>query len=253
MKLAKIKQNGEIFWAADVENNFYKLQETPYHEIAVTNEIVNGEFKYLPPCDPSKIIGLAYNYKSLVGKNDGFDEPLVFLKGLNALVGHKDNVLYPTFATKVWIEVELAVVIKDIAKNITVKDVADVILGYTIGNDITTGNIHNRDHHLARSKSLDTFCPVGPYLWTDIDPTHLEIKSMINDQVTQEGNTADMILNAFECVACASQYFTLLPGDIILTGTTANAMNSIVIPGDRVELTIENFESLNNNIVEDMK
>ena len=126
---------------------------------------------------------------------------------------------------------------------------ADYILGYTCGNDLTSVNIHDRDHHLARSKALDQFCPLGPTLVTDLDTSNLEISSFINGERTQHNYTGDRILNDFETIAMVSNYITLNPGDVILTGTPVGAMESVVKPGDTMDIDIEGIGRLSNRIV----
>lgn len=251
MKLSKVLLQNEGCWVAHLDGKIYRIEGAPYEKIDVTQRECTACMEYLPPCDPTKIIAVAYNYKSLVGERSEYDEPLVFLKGVNSLLPHKKNIVLPHYVEKAWIEIELCVVMRKEGKNISVDEAKDYILGYTIGNDVTALNIYGRDWHLARSKSLDTFCPVGPCIITDIEPYNLDLTSYINNHIAQHGNTNDMILNPVECVSLASKYFTLCTGDIILTGTPANAMNSLIIHGDQVHMQIENIDSLINYVEEE--
>ena len=130
----------------------------------------------------------------------------------------------------------------------SVEDADEYILGYTCGNDITAENILGRDWHLARAKGLDTFCPLGPYLIKNIDTSDLRISSYINGKMTQDSRTSDRVLNDRESVALVSKYFTLIPGDIILTGTPEGATEAIVKPGDEVRIEIQNIGTLINKI-----
>jgi len=147
-----------------------------------------------------------------------------------------------------WHEVELAIVIRTQGKNIPIKEAGNYILGYTCGNDITCENILSRDWHLARSKGLDTFCPLGPFLVKNVSTDNLRLRSYINESITQESYTSDRIMNDMEIVSLISKYVTLFPGDVILTGTPAGATDAIISPGDTIKVEIENIGSLINYV-----
>jgi len=208
-----------------------------------------NESSLLPPCEPRTVAALAYNYKDLVGPRDSYDEPLVFIKSPSAVIGSRDAIARPSWVDKVWVEVEVGVVIRTPIFEASYAQAAAAILGYTITNDVTAINVHGRDHHLARSKSLATFCPVGDVLYTDADTTHLALTTSINGRITQQGFTCDRIYDDVEAVMLVSRLMPLVPGDIVLTGTPAGAMESLVQPGDDVELVIEGLGRLKNEIV----
>jgi 2-keto-4-pentenoate hydratase/2-oxohepta-3-ene-1,7-dioic acid hydratase in catechol pathway len=147
------------------------------------------------------------------------------------------------------VEVELALVIGRPVFEASTEEAAHAILGWTIANDVTTSNICGRDHHLARSKSLISFCPLGVILRRGIDTGVLRMTTTINGYRTQDGCTRDRILGDAESVALVSKIMPLFPGDVILTGTPAGAMGSLITPGDRVELEIESIGRLANPIV----
>ncbi len=203
-----------------------------------------GHIRYLAPCTPEKVIGLAYNFKSLVGPRARYDEPLFFLKSPTSLCGQASAIPYPDYARKVWVEVELGVVIKKACSKVSVEEAGDYILGYTIGSDVTAENICGRDWHLARSKALDGFAPAGPYLTMDIETGDLELTTHINGKEFQRGRTSDRIVNDREAVSLISRFVTLKAGDLILTGTPAGALDSIVKPGDVVTHRIEDLGEL---------
>ena len=204
--------------------------------------------RLLPPVTPTKIIGLGYNYKDLVGDKDKYDEPVIFLKPPSALIGHNHSITIDKSMKKVWTEVELCIVIAKTANNVTL-DVADeFIFGFTIGNDVTTSNILNRDHHLARSKGWDTFCPIGPWIETEINTESLKLTNTINGKVFQESNTNMRIYDDKTIVSHLSKMMTLHPGDIIMTGTPKNAENSVISDGDEVKICIENIGELSNKV-----
>lgn len=253
---AKILYGNQAVWCKVIDDKYYPLKSSIFEEkILVSYKPVKfkDEPVFLPPCEARKVIALAYNYKGLVGKKNKYDEPLIFFKSLMGLIGHKAVVSYPPFAKKVWQEVELTVVIKKRCKNVSLKTAAQYVLGYTCGNDITCENILSRDWHLARSKGLDTFCPLGPFLVKGIDPDNLALSSYINGKTTQSSSTADMIISARQSVALVSKYFTLEPGDVILTGTPAGATDAVIRPGDTVTAKIESIGTLINYIKKEKK
>ena len=139
--------------------------------------------------------------------------------------------------------------LKKICKNVSVEEACDYIFGYTIANDITMENILERDHHLVRSKGWDTFCPIGPHIETELDTSDLFLISKINGKVMQESNVNKRILNDSQIVNFISEKMTLYPGDLIITGTPANAESSIINDGDLVELTVENIGTLSNHVI----
>jgi len=249
-KFCKLLHEGETAWYQEIERTYYRLAGEIFDNAPRVdpNPVIMEGPCFLPPFEGQKVIALAYNYKSLVGEESKYDEPLVFFKAPSSVVGHQGTVLYPEFSNNVWIEAELTIVIGKEVKNISVEDADEYILGYTCGNDITAENILGRDWHLARAKGLDTFCPVGPYLVKDIDTSDLRISSYINGKMTQDSRTSDRVLNDRESVALVSKYFTLFPGDIILTGTPKGATEAIVKPGDEVRIEIQNIGTLINKI-----
>lgn len=250
-KYARLEIDGDAFWALIIDNLAYRVIDSIYNQIPMIDHKPLGvnKMKLLAPFEGNKVIGLGYNYKGLVGKKSGFDEPLIFLKSPESVVVHNGYVIYPEYCKKIWIEAELTIVVSKKGKNITLSQADEYILGYTCGNDITAENIHDRDWHLAVSKGLDTFAPVGPYLIQDIDTSDLDILSSINGKTTQKSKTSDRILNDHECIALVSKYFTLNPGDVIMTGTPAGARDAIVQPGDEVVVEIEDIGCLRNYII----
>jgi 2-keto-4-pentenoate hydratase/2-oxohepta-3-ene-1,7-dioic acid hydratase in catechol pathway len=249
-RFCKLFHENKAGWYQEIEGKYYRLTGEIFDNVPGLNPdpVIFKKPRFLPPFEGQKVVGLAYNYKGLVGETDNYDEPLVFFKAVTSLVGHEGSVIYPEFAEKVWQEVELAIVIKSRCKNVSVEDADEYILGYTCGNDITAENILGRDWHLARAKGLDTFCPLGPYLIKNIDTSELRISSYINGKMTQDSRTSDRVLNDRESVTLVSKYFTLFPGDIILTGTPKGATEAIVKPGDEVRIEIQNIGTLINKV-----
>jgi 2-keto-4-pentenoate hydratase/2-oxohepta-3-ene-1,7-dioic acid hydratase in catechol pathway len=206
------------------------------------------EIKYLPPCMPSKIIALGLNYFDHAEefKLKIPEEPLIFLKPPTAVIGHKENIVYPKMTERLDYEAELGVVIKNKVKNIKPKEVYENILGYTCFNDVTARDLQKRDGQWTRSKSFDTFAPLGPYLVTDLEPNNLEIKLRQNGKIKQHSSTSKMIFKIEEIVSFISQIMTLNSGDVIVTGTPSGVGELQV--GDVVEVEIEGIGTLTNYI-----
>jgi len=215
----------------------------------------------LAPAAPTKILALAYNYRDLFADpaartsarephytDPGF-EPLVFLKGPNCLLDPGAPIPFPRGAAEVWVEVEVTAVIGRRARGL--RDAAaarDHVFGVTIGNDVTALNVLGRDWHLARSKGLDGFCPLGPELVRGFDDADRALSTTISGRRTQASTTANRVLDTFEAVALASRLMTLEPGDAVLTGTPGGARQSLIRPGDRVELAIHGLGVLANPV-----
>jgi 2-keto-4-pentenoate hydratase/2-oxohepta-3-ene-1,7-dioic acid hydratase in catechol pathway len=215
----------------------------------------------LAPARPTKILALAYNYRDLFADpaartsarephytDPGF-EPLVFLKGPNCLLDPGAPIVMPRDAAEVWVEVEVAAVIGRRARGL--RDAAAArahVFGVTIGNDVTALNVLGRDWHLARSKSLDGFCPLGPELVRGFDDVDRPLWTEISGRRTQDSTTANRVLDTYEAVALASRLMTLEPGDAVLTGTPGGARQSLVRPGDVVRLAIDGLGVLANPV-----
>ena len=249
MKIVRFQiLNGLVHYGELREKTICQIINFSYEqrEYVFGEEFLLSNTKLIAPVTPGKVIGLAYNYKDLVGEKEKYEEPLVFLKSPESIIGPNDTI--KVFEGRTWAEVELVVVIGKECSNVTPQLASEYIFGYTIGNDVTMENVHNRDHHLARSKALDTFCPVGPYIETSLDVRNLNLKHKINGISFQNGNTNNQIFNDVEAVSLVSRFMKLNPGDIILTGTPANAMNSVITDGDHIEMEITNLGVLSNQV-----
>jgi 2-keto-4-pentenoate hydratase/2-oxohepta-3-ene-1,7-dioic acid hydratase in catechol pathway len=195
------------------------------------------------------VFGLAYNYKDLVGIEKAEQEPLVFNKGHFSITNSAADIEILSWMENVWVEVELAIVIGRSLFRASREQAATAILGYTIANDITTTNLYSRDHHLLRSKSGLGLCPMGEVLIRDVDTSSLRMTTKINGRVTQQSSTQKRILDDADSVSLISQYVPLEVGDVIITGTPAGALDSIVRPGDIVDMEIEGIGSIHQLVV----
>lgn len=195
-----------------------------------------------------KAVCVGLNYKSHVEEmGDKLpEEPTLFMKPTSALIGPNDPILLPPQSKRVDYEGELAVVIKDHTYWATEKEAQSHILGYTVANDVTARDLQSKDGQWTRAKSFDTFLPLGPWIETDIDPVNLGIRTLVNGEIRQQGNTRDLIFDVFQLVSFISHVMSLEQGDIILTGTPAGV--GPLKEGDVVTVEIEGIGKLVNPV-----
>lgn len=231
----------EVLWAAPYDGG---LTNT-------TGEVVSlPEVTLLAPCEPSKIVALGLNYKDHAAET-GFAlpaEPLIFLKPSTAVIGPDEEIVYPEMSRRVDYEAELAVVIGKTARHVREADFRDCVLGYTCFNDVTARDLQSKDGQFTRSKSFDTFAALGPWIETEIpDPDNLTVEAFLNGERRQHGNTRDMVFGVATLVSFISRIMTLLPGDVIATGTPAGI--GPMQRGDVVEVKVEGIGVLRNRLV----
>jgi 2-keto-4-pentenoate hydratase/2-oxohepta-3-ene-1,7-dioic acid hydratase in catechol pathway len=213
-------------------------------------EVPLSDVRLLAPVLPrSKVVGIGRNYAAHAAElgNEAPAEPLLFLKPNTSVVGPGDPVFYPRQSREVHYEGELAVVIGRICRDVPVERVADVVHGYTVANDVTARDLQRSDVQFTRAKGFDSFCPLGPWVETELDPSDLEVTTHLNGDLKQHGTTKDMIHDVPSLVAYVSSVMTLLPGDLILTGTPEGVGPMQV--GDEVEVTVAGIGSLTNKVV----
>lgn len=210
------------------------------------------EVRLLSPVIPrSKVVAVGKNYADHVSEMDSEipEEPILFLKPNTSVIGPDDPIVLPNWSHHVDHEAELAVVIKTIAKDLSPDEVDDVIFGYTCANDVSARDKQKQDGQWTRAKGFDTACPLGPWITVSdrFDPDNVRITASVDGEVRQDASTADMIVPVRELISFISGVFTLLPGDVILTGTPAGV--GPIHPGDRVDVTIEGIGTLTNPVV----
>ncbi len=206
-----------------------------------------GDVALLAPVIPrSKVICVGRNYRAHAEElgNEVPAEPMLFLKPNTSVIGPGDSIVRPPQSQLTSFEGELAVVIGSIAKNVAPERAAEVIFGYTIANDITARDLQKTDGQWARAKGFDTFCPLGPAIETDFSFDGAIIETRLNGEVKQHGPISDMIHSVADIIAYASAAFTLLPGDVILTGTPAGV--GPFVAGDVIEVEITGLGTLRN-------
>ena len=206
--------------------------------------------RLLSPVIPrSKVIGIGRNYADHAAEmgNEVPAEPLVFLKPNTSVIGPDDPIVLPPWSREVHHEAELAVVISRLCKYVPAAKAQDVIFGYTVANDVTARDVQATDAQWTRAKGFDTSCPLGPYLAVDLDVSDLAVRARVDGQLRQDGRTSDLVHKVPELVAYVSSIFTLLPGDVILTGTPAGV--GPIDVGQRVEVEVEGIGSFSNPVV----
>lgn len=211
------------------------------------------EVRLLAPVLPrSKVVGIGKNYAAHAAEMGGEvpSEPLMFLKPNTSVIGPDDVIRYPAQSSEVHYEGELAVVIGRICRDVPIEQATDVIHGYTLANDVTARDLQRSDGQFTRAKGFDTFCPLGPWIETDLDPhdfsTGRRVQTHLNGEVVQDGSTADMVFDVPALIAHVSSVMTLLPGDVILTGTPEGV--GPMQPGDEVEISIDGLGTLTNKV-----
>jgi len=209
-----------------------------------------ADVRLLAPVIPrSKIVGIGRNYADHAAEmgNEVPANPLLFLKPNTSVIGPGEPITYPPFSENVHFEAELAVVIGRVCKDVPAARVPEVIFGYTCANDVTARDLQQSDGQWARAKGFDSACPLGPWIETELDPADLAVTCTVNGELRQDGRTSQMVRDVVELVTYASSAFTLLPGDVILTGTPAGV--GPLEPGDQVAVTVEGIGTLTNRVV----
>ena len=208
-----------------------------------------ADVRLLSPVLPrSKVIGIGRNYAAHAAEMGGSvpDEPLMFMKPNTSVIGPGDPIFYPHQTSELHYEGELAVVIGRICRDVPAEKAADVIWGYTVGNDVTARDLQRSDVQFTRAKGFDTFCPLGPWVETELEVSDIRVQTFLNGDVKQDGTTKDMIFDVPTLVAHVSSVMTLLPGDVILTGTPEGVGPMQV--GDEVEVSISGIGNLTNQV-----
>jgi 2-keto-4-pentenoate hydratase/2-oxohepta-3-ene-1,7-dioic acid hydratase in catechol pathway len=255
MKLCRISHPSfpEARFAVLVDSNVFPLPvHYNFETINNPNEqdaLALGEVKLLAPVAPSKVVCVGRNYREHAAElgNKMPDEPLLFLKAPSAVIASGDQIELPSASQQVEHEGELGVVIGRVARKLASSDdPLSYVFGYTCVNDVTARDLQRKDVQFTRGKSFDTFCPVGPWIETDIDPANVAVETRLNGEVKQKGNTADMAFPVAFLIRYISEIMTLYPGDLIATGTPAGV--SRLKPGDIVEVEVAGIGTLVNRV-----
>jgi len=258
VRLCRFESSGKALYGVIEGGSVFELDADPYsgsftpsRDLSASKGHDLGEVRLLAPVAPTKIVAVGLNYKAHAAEfgKPLPEEPMLFMKPLTAVIGPGDEIVYPAHMShRVDYEGELAVVIGKRAKEVLSRDASDYILGYTCLNDVTARDLQKKDVQYTRAKGFDTFAPVGPCISTEIDPLDASIKTRLNGELRQDTSTKDMIFNVFELVSFVSHVMTLLPGDVIATGTPSGVGR--MRPGDAVEVEIEGIGALRNTVAE---
>jgi 2-keto-4-pentenoate hydratase/2-oxohepta-3-ene-1,7-dioic acid hydratase in catechol pathway len=250
MRVARFSQGSEPRYGIVDGPELVVLAKHPLISLDTTGErVAIKEVKLLAPTLPSKIVCIGMNYAAHAAeiKQDLPEEPLMFFKPNSTVIGPGDAVMLPRQSSKVELEIELAIVIGKLTKDITREQAADHIWGFTIANDVTARDLQFSDLQWARSKGFDTFCPLGPWIETEFVPDDQMLESRVNGEERQRGLVTDMINDPYSLVAFVSENVTLLPGDVIITGSPSGV--SGIVHGDVIECEIEGIGTLINPVV----
>ncbi len=252
MRIGRFSYKGQVFNGQVAEGNVvYPLKGDIFREPEVADQGYDlSELKVLAPCRPGKIIAVGLNILEHVEefKMSVPEEPLIFMKAPTAVIGPNEAIILPPESNRVDFEGELAVVIGKEAKNVSIKEASSVVLGYTCANDVTARDLQKKDGQWFRAKSYDTFCPLGPYIVTDIDPHSLRVSVFLNGVLKQHFSTSSFIFNVPTLIAHISKVMTLLPGDVILTGTASGVQP--MTDGSKIEVEITEIGRLTNHVIE---
>jgi 2-keto-4-pentenoate hydratase/2-oxohepta-3-ene-1,7-dioic acid hydratase in catechol pathway len=250
MKIVRFKAAGKTRYGVLEGRHILEYAGTPF------GPFKRGRRRYalkqavlLVPVLPSKIVCVGLNYRDHAEEMrlPVPDRPFLFLKPPSGLCGPDDPIVYPAQSRRVDYEGELAVVIRKRARHVPPERAREYVLGYTCLNDVTARDLQAEDRGPTRAKAFDTFCPVGPCVATDIDPNAVEIETWVNGVRRQAGHTKNFLFPVEEVIAHVSGVMSLLPGDLIATGTPAGV--GPLQPGDRVEVRIEGIGALANSVI----
>ena len=250
MKFVRFSNGGQIAYGVIDDDIVRPIDGTPYLPYKVSSvEFSLDSVQLLEPVLPSKIVCVGLNYidhAAELGMKIS-DEPIIFIKPASTVLGPGASIVYPDMSRQVDYEGELAVVIKQLTRHVTPEMAENHILGYTCANDVTARDLQRKDGQWTRAKSFDTFAPIGPWIVTDIEPDELDIELRLNGEVKQSSNTSNMLFKARDLVSFISRIMTLLPGDVIMTGTPPGVGQ--MQPGDEVEVFIQDIGILKNRVI----
>ncbi|MFI1015616.1 fumarylacetoacetate hydrolase family protein [Streptomyces sp. NPDC020965] len=258
MRIARFSLDGNVAFGA-VEGDgpdglvLDIIKGIPFADFELSGtKVPLSKVRLLPPVLPSKVVAFGRNYAEHAAElgNEVPDVPYAFLKPSTSVIGPGDAIAYPSFSQELHYEAELAVVIGRMCREVPRERVKDVILGYTCANDVTARDVQQREKQWARAKGFDTSCPLGPWVETDIDLAtagDLTIQCTVNGEQRQLGRTSQMIHSIEDMIVNATEAMTLLPGDVVLTGTPAGVGPLNV--GDEVAVTVQGIGTLTNKVI----
>jgi len=246
-RYALVQQEGDRTFLAVLGGDPLYMPALPTGERIALDE--DGVRLLAPVIPRSKVVCIGKNYADHAAEMGGEvpAAPLLFLKPNTAVVGPDDPIILPDWTQEVSYEAELAVVISRVCKDATYESALSYVLGYTVANDVTARDAQRTDGQWARAKGFDTSCPLGPWIDTDLDPEDVAVRSYVNGELRQDGRTRDLVFDVASLVSYVSEIMTLLPGDVILTGTPAGVGR--IDHGDRVDVEVEGLGRMSNPVL----
>jgi 2-keto-4-pentenoate hydratase/2-oxohepta-3-ene-1,7-dioic acid hydratase in catechol pathway len=251
VRLCRVHHEGDVrFGICEAgDEQITLISDEPFAAWEPVTQIPFEGAHFLAPVMPTKVVCVGVNYKAHAAEM-GHDlpvEPLIFMKPPTAVIGTGGEIRWPAMAGRVDHEAELAIVLGRRAHQVEPADVPELVLGFTCANDVTARDVQRRDGQWTRAKGFDTFCPLGPWIETELDPSDLAIECRVDGEIRQSARTSDMIFDPATLVSFISKVMTLLPGDVVLTGTPSGI--GPLDRGDLVEVTIEGIGTLTNRLV----
>lgn len=251
MKLVRFRLDGIDDYGVVIGQAVHSLESGPWTSLKPGPAVADlAQVTLLAPCQPSKVVAVGRNYAAHAAEHGSEvpAEPLIFLKPPTSVIGPGASIVYPGHLSQhVEHEAELVAVVGRRARHVPREQAHSVILGYTCGNDVTARDLQRKDGQWSRAKGFDTFCPLGPWIETEVDIRDLAVRCLVNEQIRQNGRTKDMVFPLDELVAYVTAFMTLEPGDVILTGTPEGV--GPLLPGDRVTIEVEGIGALENGVV----
>jgi 2-keto-4-pentenoate hydratase/2-oxohepta-3-ene-1,7-dioic acid hydratase in catechol pathway len=250
MRIVRYSHDGQMSFGVLEGETIAAITPHPFAPFEYSGErLAPDEVRLLAPVLPTKVVAVGKNYADHAKEmgDDVPEEPIIFLKPSTSVVGPGDPIIYPAGVDRVDFEGELAVIVGKMARRLDEATALQVVLGFTCANDVTARNLQASDGQWTRAKGFDTFCPLGPWIETDLDSSDLAVRTLVNDEQRQSSRTSMLVTSVARLLAFISGVMTLLPGDVILTGTPAGI--GALSPGDRVEVEIEGIGVLTNRVV----
>lgn len=251
VKIVRFQWHNKVKWGILEDDTIFTLDGQLYGDFKQGKELCQlQDVNLLAPVEPSITVACGLNYLDHITEMGRTvpQEPALFFKPANTVIGHGDNIVYPAVAQDLRYEAELCFVIGRKGKDVPQEKALDYVFGYTCGNDLTASDLSKKDGRLTRAKAFDTAGPLGPFLVTGLDPHGLTIKSRLNGETKQDGNTSLMLFNVEKLISYISAFMTLHPGDVVWTGTPKGGSCPVKV-GDVIEVEIKGIGVLKNRVV----
>lgn len=252
MWVCRLLHEGDCRYGLADEDTVTLISDEPFAAWEPEGILALSQAHLLAPVAPTKVVCVGLNYRTHIAEmgHDMPSEPVIFMKPSTAVIGTGQTINLPAGVGRVDHEAELGVVIGRRTHKASAEEAVGNVLGFTCGNDVTAREVQKRDGQWTRAKGYDSFCPLGPWVATDLDPFDLRIECHVNGELRQSASTSDMLFDPYELVSYVSQVMTLVPGDVVLTGTPGG-IGPLAI-GDEVSVTIEGVGTLSNPVGADV-